>query len=275
MLRFFGLPILVIAALSLPANARPRTVDCLLEVGGRAYIDGPCDMSSEKDGSFYLGRKDASYFAYVEVNTITGTAAGTWNEGARHANTLLGELYKKGACWSNDKAKVCAWQVGEPRAIHQDEIAPQKNIETAIPSLPHKFISYPSGPIFRGHSVSPNLLTRDAYQYRTRLRDAAQQPANFASYWRLELWGCGTQCLTGAAVNLANGSVVFLPFSVCCSARLAEPDFSPVGFRADSRLIVFSGLRNEEGEDKSHFYDFNGQTFTYLSSSNGSDGVEK
>lgn len=138
-----------------------------------------------------------------------------------------------------------------------------------------QFASYPSGAIFRGTPAPPNLSTRDAYQYRTRLRSASRQPANFSGHWRLEIWGCGTQCLTGAAVNLANGSVVFLPFSVCCSARLAEPDFSPVGFRADSRLIVFSGLRNEEGEDQSHFYDFNGQTFTYLSSSNGSDGVAK
>jgi hypothetical protein len=79
--------------------------------------------------------------------------------------------------------------------------------------------------------VSPDLSTSQAYNYRTRLRAAAAAPVNFAGAYRLATWGCdGDQCQTGAVVDRLSGSVVFLPFNICCSIRADEPGFRPVDF---------------------------------------------
>jgi hypothetical protein len=52
---------------------------------------------------------------------------------------------------------------------------------------------------------------------------------NYAGIHVLVLWGCGTECIAGAAVNGLTGRVVFLPegaFSLCFDVR------------PDSRLIT-------------------------------------
>ena len=74
---------------------------------------------------------------------------------------------------------------------------------------------------------------------------------NYAGVHALTLWGCGSQCLDGAVVNLVTGKVVFLPdgVSLCFDARL------------NSRLLMlanggFAGLSQTYA-----FYDFNGRRF--------------
>lgn len=87
---------------------------CLLEVKGKPYLLGPCNVERDKDGSFTLGTgspKIASeYFAYLSVED-DGTAFAHWNgEGKyRKADEPLGKLTKLGACWVSAEAKVCAW----------------------------------------------------------------------------------------------------------------------------------------------------------------------
>lgn len=85
---------------------------CLLVVDGKTYLNGPCPVSIDPDGSFSVGTgPKASFFAYVNVEP-SGVAVGSWNEerGATHAHSSLGELKRNGACWTNDKAIVCAWR---------------------------------------------------------------------------------------------------------------------------------------------------------------------
>ncbi|WP_050526520.1 hypothetical protein [Pseudorhodobacter aquimaris] len=94
---------------ALPAQARPAK--CLMEVNGKAYIDGACDFEAlDKTGSFKISAPDFLYFAYVNVD-VPGIAKGYWNEekGANHAHTPLGTLKRDGACWRNKAAKLCAW----------------------------------------------------------------------------------------------------------------------------------------------------------------------
>lgn len=92
------------------AAARPAT--CYLEVGGRPFIDGPCDFEPLGDGtgSFKVMGQDGLYFAYLFVEA-PGRGIGHWNEeaGANHAHTPLGELNRDGACWVGATARLCAW----------------------------------------------------------------------------------------------------------------------------------------------------------------------
>lgn len=126
-----------------------------------------------------------------------------------------------------------------------------------------QFRDYPTQP-YSGPSV-PLLLGPDDVNFRTRLREAARQPANFAGSYVLATWGCGTTCLMGAAVNLRTGRVAWLPGTICCWPSDADANFEPVVARLTSTLIVLSGLRNEkEGDQGAHFYNLEGGRFVHL-----------
>lgn len=88
---------------------------CLLQVDGRKYIAGRCAYHLDEDGSFEIAdpgqfwRHDG-HFAFVFP--AGRSADGSWNEEsiASHAQDRLGTLIKKGACWTNKRARICLWQ---------------------------------------------------------------------------------------------------------------------------------------------------------------------
>jgi hypothetical protein len=91
--------------------------ECYLSVQQGIYLDGPCNIELQPDGSFSIGAADSArsrYFAYIEIDQSTGTATGSWNGVAAesHADDDLGTLVRKGGCWINSAAKVCAWRFG-------------------------------------------------------------------------------------------------------------------------------------------------------------------
>jgi len=86
---------------------------CLFEFHHKKYIDSLCNVEIEKSGTFTLGIDDSRlrYFVYVLVDD-KGKANGYWNGETMetHAGDPLGKLVRKGACWINKNAKVCAWR---------------------------------------------------------------------------------------------------------------------------------------------------------------------
>ena len=130
-----------------------------------------------------------------------------------------------------------------------------------------RFRDYPVKDIYKGRPA-PVRLTRDDRAFRTRLREAARQKANFAGRYVLTTWGCGTGCQLGAAVDLKTGRVHWLPHRLCCWPSGEPPYPLPVTFRLDSRLVALAGARGEtetaDGEVGVHFYDFRGGRFRYL-----------
>ncbi|HLW91166.1 MAG TPA: hypothetical protein VKS78_07685 [Roseiarcus sp.] len=89
------------------AMAEQRQALCKLVVNGKTYIDGRCGFEViDSDGSFIMTGK--VHFAYVLVEG--GTADASWNEDpkATHAHWRLGALTRKGACWENATAQICA-----------------------------------------------------------------------------------------------------------------------------------------------------------------------
>lgn len=87
---------------------------CLLEVNKQKYLNGRCTVSVQDDGGFSIGASETEPVTYFAVVSVTGKDAGEgfWNEekGANHAHTPLGKLTRKGACWQNTNARVCAWK---------------------------------------------------------------------------------------------------------------------------------------------------------------------
>lgn len=110
----FSAILAVIAALTLsnsPAHA--LTAKCVLRVDGKTYLNGTCPITLDKGGDFTVGSDGttmAKYWATVSVDKEKGTADGWWNgeEGATHAHDPLGTLTRRGACWANKRAEVCA-----------------------------------------------------------------------------------------------------------------------------------------------------------------------
>lgn len=111
------IPTLVLVGGALATNlqaAKSYRGKCLLQVNGKKYINGTCPIAMENDGGFSIGAPEKGPITYFAIISVTGKnkAEGFWNEekGANHAHTPLGDLVRKGACWENKNAKVCAWK---------------------------------------------------------------------------------------------------------------------------------------------------------------------
>ncbi len=140
-------------------------------------------------------------------------------------------------------------------------------VETPAQSRIPRFRDYPASGTYRG-KTAPLVLTRDDRMFRTRLRWAAKNlKPNFAGHYILTTWGCGTSCRAGAVIDARTGRVYWWDFSICCWWFDGGDDFQPIEVRPDSKLIVFSGARNEkDGDVGTHFYKFENGRFVHLRS---------
>jgi hypothetical protein len=125
------------------------------------------------------------------------------------------------------------------------------------------FDDYPVATVYQGKIAAPILSTSELKQYATRIKNAAKGKVNFAGQFILTAWGCGSECLMGAVLDAKSGKVALIPFTICCWGAVDEK-FNPIEYRLKSRLIVFSGLRNEEGKDGAHLYLFDSGRFVFL-----------
>ena len=133
------------------------------------------------------------------------------------------------------------------------------------PALP-RFEDFPAGPAYAGRNRL--VLKGDDVHWRTRLRQSVTQKPDFAGHYVLTTWGCGAECVMGAAVDVRTGTVVWLPGSLCCwySDEQATPDeVEPLRYRGDSRLLVLTGRRDErDGDAGTHYYAIEGNRFVHL-----------
>jgi hypothetical protein len=103
------------------AASGPKVIkgSCKLVVDGKTYLNikKNCSiwMANDGTGSFWINTdRDTflgDYFAEI-VPAGDGTASGNWNaeKGSTHAQAFLGEDFrmKKGGCWTNKRATICA-----------------------------------------------------------------------------------------------------------------------------------------------------------------------
>jgi len=66
-------------------------------------------------------------------------------------------------------------------------------------------------------------------------------------------------------IDANTGRVQWLPFTICCWGD-TEESFRPIQYQLGSRLIIFSGTRNEEGDNGTHFYVLKAGKLIYLRS---------
>lgn len=110
----------------------------------------------------------------------------------------------------------------------------------AAPSLP-RFDDYA---IARSTIRVPLKIAKGSpdWDYRTRFRRAERGSADFSANGVLVLWGCGTQCLTGAWIDRTSGRIKPLP--------VAGEDYLELDLdsRAGSNLILSTWLDPKASE---------------------------
>ena len=123
-----------------------------------------------------------------------------------------------------------------------------------------QFENYAVRSVYHGKVASPLLKTTQDRQFKTMLRQGAHGKPNFAGHYIVTIWGCGAGCLMGAVMDAKSGAVYWIPFSVSGWTDTSD-DFQPISFRPNSRLIIVTGQRNEQGSSGAHAYIFDGSHF--------------
>lgn len=173
----------------------------------------------------------------------------------RHTRELIEHSPSQTSTWRQDAASAAAADAAMAAAEAQ-AIADQNAINQ---NTPPKFSAFPAQSVYRGRNAQPIIRSEFDKAFMTRILDTEHQPVNFSGEYVLSAWGCGTNCLMGVAVNARTGNVVALPGSICCW----DGDGEKLIYRQDSRLIVMTGLINEEGTHGAHFYELRGDEFTH------------
>jgi hypothetical protein len=107
-----------------------------------------------------------------------------------------------------------------------------------------KFEDFPSVQIAPIAHIQLTLELPGERMYRTRLKEAAEKPPNFAGALRSVIWGCGSNCASGAFIDLKTGAVYPQPLTdgTKGAGRWAVPEgmFNGAGWwgRLDSRLLI-------------------------------------
>lgn len=122
---------------------------------------------------------------------------------------------------------------------------------------PPRFEDFPASSDWTGQALHPKLVTHSQRMFKTRLVTASSAPPNLAGHFRFEIWGCGSECIAGAVVDLATGAVIAPPIAkgtqgwdgiiVCPSAY----EGSGIEVRKDSRLVILRcGLNYDVALDR-------------------------
>jgi len=120
------------------------------------------------------------------------------------------------------------------------------------PVPPPKFKDFPVRTIYKGPTAKP-ILKGEYFRDRRELFPTRDDKPDFAGQYIVVKMTCGSSCVTGAIMNARTGQVFAWPFTICCW-REVHDDFEAIEFRPNSRLVMFSGRRNEKGVTGYHFY---------------------
>jgi hypothetical protein len=140
---------------------------------------------------------------------------------------------------------------------------------SGLPPFEYRFADFPAVVQDLSAPTQPVIRGRRARLFRTQLRRAALQPANFAGHMRLAEWGCGTCCTQFGIVDLQSGYVFMPDFFVACGYPSDEPIKGQAGlyYQPDSALLVVVGSCNEGPQSGIYYYRWNGRALHLLKAS--------
>lgn len=111
-----------------------------------------------------------------------------------------------------------------------------------------RFQDYPPEHRLAGKPARVRLSTPQTRHFRGVLRKAAKLGPNYNGHYRVAYWGCGTNCIEWAILDLSNGHAWISPEGASSCAPTKEspsaqiPDW--IVSRIDSRLLVVHRCRD-------------------------------
>jgi len=113
---------------------------------------------------------------------------------------------------------------------------------------------------YRALSANPRI-TGHWRKFRTRIREGAANPPNFAGAFRIVKWGCGSDCIMFALIDLRDGSIYDPPFDSLWLDAYAVYGWYGKGlvFRPDSSLLIVDGCPTEKCA--TYYYEWTGTSF--------------
>jgi hypothetical protein len=124
--------------------------------------------------------------------------------------------------------------------------------ELAIADNPPKFADYPVK-VYTGKFAKPRINTSYLRDRPESFEHAIENDqVNTSGRYIVVQLPCGTTCVQPMLLDVSNGRISGV-FSIS-GWREYRDDFEPIESRADSRLIVFHGARNEAGINGNHYY---------------------
>lgn len=128
---------------------------------------------------------------------------------------------------------------------------PHTIVRADLPADAPRFKDY-AVPVYTGKPARPAVhADKRSRLFRTELREAAAEGANFAGHYRLASWGCGAACFQWAIIDVKSGRV-FHPANLVSTDHvnveeaLYEGGIQAIHIRPDSRLLVVIGGINED-----------------------------
>jgi hypothetical protein len=108
--------------------------------------------------------------------------------------------------------------------------------------------------IYKGTPAKPKL-SKDQRTFRTRIREGATSPVQFAGHYTVPSWGCGAGCIYFVIVDSSTGKVYdgFSVADLSLSYVEKHPDELRIQFHPNSSLFKVNGCI---GEVKCGFYDY-------------------
>jgi hypothetical protein len=126
------------------------------------------------------------------------------------------------------------------------------------PYSKYPFATYPARH-YNGKLAAPLLITPTQREFRTVIRRGARKGPNFAGHYRVAEWGCGSNCLVYALIDVITGAVY--------DKGLPNPNGGyPCGllYQRDSNLFVVEQSAATESKYEPSLYVWRGSRFETL-----------
>jgi hypothetical protein len=118
------------------------------------------------------------------------------------------------------------------------------------------FEDFPVPRVYKGKPAPP-VLSKDQRFFRTKIREGAKAPVQFAGHYTVPAWGCGAGCIVFDLVDSITGKVFDGKQVVLPEDWLDEhegADWKTLEYRPTSRLFKVNGCLGETG--LCGFYDY-------------------
>ena len=118
-----------------------------------------------------------------------------------------------------------------------------------LAATPQEFARYPAESALQGDPAAVKLNQPKARRFRTVLRRAAAAGPNFNGHYTVVHWGCGSNCIEWAVIDLATGDVWFAPEPVVsCQGLDAGGPTEWLEVSAHSRLMYLNWCSHQHPE---------------------------